>query len=119
MVGRMTVDGRSIEVVDGDSVAIAVVRAGEPPGRGGTLCLAGDCGNCLAVVDGVAYTRTCQVAARDGMVVERHPVDGNPPLPAGDYTVIAGLYQAPSGARLPVTGLTSQGDHVVVVRLRG
>ena len=32
------------------------------PGRGGTLCLAGDCGNCLAVVDGIAYVRTCQVA---------------------------------------------------------
>ena len=39
-----------------------ILRAGEVPGRGGTLCLAGDCGNCLATVDGVAYVRTCQVA---------------------------------------------------------
>ena len=42
-------------------------------GHGGTLCLAGDCGNCLAEVDGVAYVRTCQVAARPGSVVRRHP----------------------------------------------
>ena len=42
--------------------------AGEAPGRGGTLCLAGDCGNCLAEVDGVAYVRTCQTAARPGLV---------------------------------------------------
>ncbi len=61
-----------------------MVRAGEVPGRGGTLCLAGDCGNCLAVIDGVAYVRTCQVAARPGMVVERHPAMGNPPLPVDE-----------------------------------
>ena len=41
----------------------------------------GDCGNCLAVVDGVAYVRTCQTAARPGAVVARHPADANPPLP--------------------------------------
>ena len=79
--GRIVVDGRPIEARDGDSIAVAIVRAGEPPGRGGTLCLAGDCGNCLAVVDGIAYVRTCQVPARPGSVVVRHPADGNPPLP--------------------------------------
>jgi glycine cleavage system aminomethyltransferase T len=82
--GRIVVDGRPIDAHEGDSVAIAIVRAGEPPAHGGTLCLAGDCGNCLAVVDGVAYVRTCQVEARPGMVVERHPRDGNPPLPVGE-----------------------------------
>ncbi len=82
--GRIVVDGRPIEAREGDSIAVAVVRAGEAPGRGGTLCLAGDCGNCLAVVDGLAYTRTCQVPARPGTVVERHPADGNPPLPGLD-----------------------------------
>ncbi|MGK2851606.1 MAG: 2Fe-2S iron-sulfur cluster-binding protein [Candidatus Limnocylindrales bacterium] len=82
--GRIVVDGRPLAFERGDSVAIAIVRAGEAPGRGGTLCLAGDCGNCLAVVDGVAYVRTCQVPATPGMVVERHPVDGNPPLPSDE-----------------------------------
>ena len=62
-------------------MAIAILRAGEVPGRGGTLCLAGDCGNCLAEVDGVTYVRTCQVAARPGLSVVRHPADGLPPLP--------------------------------------
>jgi len=82
--GRIVVDGHAIEAREGDSVALAVLRAGEMPGRGGTLCLAGDCGNCLAVVDGVAYIRTCQVPARPGTVVVRHPADANPPLPLLD-----------------------------------
>ena len=84
MTDRIVVDGRPIEARDGDSVAMAIVRAGEPPARGGTLCLAGDCGNCLGVVDGIAYVRTCQVAARPGTVVTRHPLGANPPLPAKD-----------------------------------
>jgi len=82
--GHIVVDGRAIETREGDTVALAVLRAGEVPGRGGTLCLAGDCGNCLAIVDGEAYVRTCQVAARPGLVVERHPARGNPPLPRVD-----------------------------------
>ena len=79
--GRIVVDGRPVTLEAGDSVAIAILRTGEVPGRGGTLCLAGDCGNCLAQVDGVAYVRTCQTAARPGMAVRRHPADGLPPLP--------------------------------------
>ena len=82
--GRIVVDGRPVSFEPGDSVAIAIVRAGEAPARGGTLCLAGDCGNCLGVVDGIAYVRTCQVPARPGTRVERHPADENPPLPVVD-----------------------------------
>ena len=84
--GRIVVDGRPVGFELGDSVAIAVVRAGEVPGHGGTLCLAGDCGNCVAIVDGVAYVRTCQVPARPGLRMDRHPSrsDGLPTLPAVD-----------------------------------
>ncbi len=82
--GRVVVDGRPIEFEAGDSIAVAIVRTGEVPGRGGTLCLAGDCGNCLATVDGVAYVRTCQVAARPGTVVARDPARAKPPLPDVD-----------------------------------
>jgi glycine cleavage system aminomethyltransferase T len=84
--GRIVVDGDPLRFEPGDSVAVAVLRAGEVPGRGGTLCLAGDCGNCLAVVDGVAYVRTCQAPARPGLRVERHPrqQDALPSLPAVD-----------------------------------
>ncbi len=91
--GRIVVDGRSIDIVEGDTVAIAIIRTGAVPGRGGALCLAGDCGNCLAIVDGTAYVRTCQVVARPGTVVERHPAAGKPRLPIvemGDLTRVPG-----------------------------
>ena len=45
---RIAVDDQPIEYADGDSVAVAIVRAGQHPQHGGTLCLAGDCGNCCA-----------------------------------------------------------------------
>lgn len=99
-IGRIVVDGRPIEAHEGDSVAVAIVRAGEPPARGGTLCLAGDCGNCLGVVDGVAYVRTCQVPARPGTVVVRHPAGANPPLPVVDGT---NPVAAPLGREVAVT----------------
>jgi glycine cleavage system aminomethyltransferase T len=80
--GHIVVDGHPIAFKPDDSVAIAILRAGESPAKGGTLCLAGDCGNCLVEVDGVAYVRSCQVRARPGLSVRRHPADGMPPLPA-------------------------------------
>jgi glycine cleavage system aminomethyltransferase T len=79
--GRFVVDGRPVAFEPGDSVAVSMLRAGRSPGRGGTLCLEGDCGNCLATVDGIAYVRTCQTPARPGLAVTAHPVDGLPPLP--------------------------------------
>jgi hypothetical protein len=85
---RIVVDGRPVPSAPGDSIALTILRGGEHPGQGGTLCLEGDCGNCLAVVDGIGYVRTCQEPARPGRVVVRHPpVDAlprpeqMPPLP--------------------------------------
>ena len=80
--GRIVVDGRPVAFAAGDSVAVAIMRTGVTPAGGGTLCLTGDCGNCLGQVDGVAYVRTCQEAARPGLSVVRHPPNGLPPLPA-------------------------------------
>ncbi|HEX5014685.1 MAG TPA: 2Fe-2S iron-sulfur cluster-binding protein [Candidatus Limnocylindrales bacterium] len=98
--GRIVVDGRPIDYRSGDSLAVAIVRAGEVPAHGGCLCLAGDCGNCLAVVDGVAYVRTCQVAARPGAVVARHPAaDAKPPLPQTD---LGDVVRVPVGSDVPV-----------------
>ena len=79
--GRLVVDGRPLDFEPGDSVAVAMLRAGQTPGHGGTLCLEGDCGNCLAQVDGIAYVRTCQTAARPGLSVVAHPAKGLPMLP--------------------------------------
>ncbi len=107
--GRLVVDGRPMAFEAGDSVAIAILRGGDVPGRGGTLCLAGDCGNCLATVDGVAYVRTCQVAARPGLAVVRHPVDGLPGLPVVDGTDAT---RAPLGPEISVERHAAQ---VVVI----
>jgi len=79
-VTTLELDGAPLAFSAGDTVALAVLRAGQHPGHGGTLCLAGDCGSCVAEVDGVAFVRTCQTPARDAMVVRRHPEVGGPPL---------------------------------------
>jgi glycine cleavage system T protein len=76
--GGFLFDGVSVAYEPGDTVAMAVVRAGEHPGSGGTLCLAGDCGNCIAEVEGIAYVRTCLTPAYDDIEVERHPSGGPP-----------------------------------------
>ena len=97
--GRIVVDGRPIPFDLDDSIAVAIVRTGGVPGRGGALCLAGDCGNCLANVDGVAYVRSCQVAARPGTVAVRHPAHAKPPLPWVD---LRDLGRVPNGTELAV-----------------
>jgi len=76
--GHFLLDGVSLAYEPGDTVAMAVVRGGVHPGQGGTLCLAGDCGNCVAEVDGIAYVRTCLTSARDDLAVQRHPASGPP-----------------------------------------
>jgi len=78
---RVIFENQPIDFHEGDSVLIALLRAGQHPTAGGCLCLAGDCPHCLATVDGVSYTRTCQTAARPGQIIQRHPANGEPPLP--------------------------------------
>ncbi|MFZ4810945.1 MAG: 2Fe-2S iron-sulfur cluster-binding protein [Ilumatobacteraceae bacterium] len=77
---RLVIDDSPIDYAPGDTVADAIIRSGQHPQHGGTLCLAGDCGNCSAVVDGLAYTRTCLTEARPGLEVRRHPAVGGPPI---------------------------------------
>ena len=73
---ELTVDGVPLAFEPGDSVALALLRGGIHPGGGGTLCLAGDCPNCLCTVDGVSYVRSCQTPARAGAVVDRQGAGG-------------------------------------------
>lgn len=82
--GRIIIDGRPIPFGADDSVAVAMMRAGLHPNHGGTLCLAGDCGNCVVEVDGVAYVRSCQIRARPELVVQRHPAADAPPMPTAN-----------------------------------
>ncbi len=87
---RLEVDGRPVEARPGDSLLVALVRAGLYPTGGGCLCAGGDCPHCLVTVDGVAYTRSCQVPARDGMVVRRDHLGGEEPPLLSDEPMSAG-----------------------------
>ncbi len=70
------VNGAGVAVPRGAMVSAALLTAGvacrvSVTGEPRTaLCGMGICFECRATVDGVAYTRTCQLAARDGMRVE-------------------------------------------------
>src|SRR5690606_39422123 len=79
---ELFIDGDKVEARGGDDVLTASIRAGKVPA--GCLCLAGDCPNCLAVVDGVAYVRMCRTPARAGMDVRPFPVSEHPPMPDVD-----------------------------------
>ncbi len=77
----LSVDGTPVPFRPGDSVLLALLRAGLHPTGGGCLCLAGDCGHCLVSVDGVGYIRSCQTPAKKGQVVTTdHSAGAHPPL---------------------------------------
>lgn len=72
----LTVNHCTITIPEGSTVAAALLNAsawcrisesGEPRTP---LCGMGICFECRAVVDGVPHRRTCQIACRDGMIVE-------------------------------------------------
>ncbi len=72
----LTIDGRSIAVPPGTSVAAAILRSGSASIRRsvtgqprGPLCGMGICFECRAEVDGRAQRATCQTPCRDGMEV--------------------------------------------------
>ncbi len=82
---RLDVDAETVEAQPGDSLLVALVRAGLHPTGGGCLCAGGDCPHCLVAVDGIAWTRSCQTPARDGLVVRRAHLGGEEPaLPSAE-----------------------------------
>ncbi len=89
-MATLLVDGQQVGAQAGDSLLVAMLRTGLHPTGGGCLCLGGDCPNCLVTVDGVAYTRCCQVPARDGMVVRRDLLGGEEPTLLPDESLSAG-----------------------------
>jgi sarcosine oxidase, subunit alpha len=80
-VGRarvsFTFDGRRVEGVDGEPVAVSLLAAGRRTlSRSfrfhrprGLMCSTGQCGWCECEVDGRPSVRTCRVPVREGMVV--------------------------------------------------
>ena len=73
------VEGRTIFVPAGASVAAAVLVAGlrsirETPVEGserGPYCMMGVCFDCLAEIDGIPNRQSCMVEARPGMRIGR------------------------------------------------
>lgn len=72
---RLEVNGQSVEVPAGTSVAAAVARLGVPFRRSrngeprAPLCGMGVCFECRVSVDGVAHVRACMTPAKAGMRV--------------------------------------------------
>jgi glycine cleavage system aminomethyltransferase T len=77
---RVIYDDQPLVAQRGDSLAAVAIRNGQAPAFGGPLCLSGDCGNCVATINGTSWVRTCQTAALPGTIVTRHPGGAAPPM---------------------------------------
>ncbi len=70
------INGQPVQMESGSMVSAALLKAGVPCRRSVTgeprtaLCGMGICFECRATVDGILHRRTCQLACREGMVVE-------------------------------------------------
>jgi D-hydroxyproline dehydrogenase subunit gamma len=75
----VVVNGRSILMPEGSTVAAALLNANTPCrtsvlGEPRTaLCGMGICFECRAVIDGIPHQRSCQIPCRNGMTVETQP----------------------------------------------
>jgi sarcosine oxidase subunit alpha len=73
----IVVDGRDLEVLDGEILAAALwangfISLGHNPGDGshrGMYCGIGHCYECRVTVDGLEDQRSCLIRVRDGMQV--------------------------------------------------
>jgi D-hydroxyproline dehydrogenase subunit gamma len=73
---ELVVNGRTVTVSEGTTVAAAVLGTGVTTFRRsvrgeprGPLCGMGICFECRVTIDGVAHSRSCMMLCRDGMVV--------------------------------------------------
>ena len=71
-------DGEAITAFDGDNIAAALLRAGKVRFRTaakndlrGPYCMMGVCFECLVEIDGRPNQQACQIAVRDGMIIQR------------------------------------------------
>ncbi len=78
-MGSLRFEGREVPLVDGDTVASALYRAGvrtftrslKYHRRRGLYCGTGECPNCSITLDAVPGVRSCITPAREGMRVQR------------------------------------------------
>ena len=71
-------DGEAVIAFDGDNLAVALLRAGKVEFRTaakndprGPYCMMGICFECLVEIDGRPNQQACQIAVRDGMIIQR------------------------------------------------
>lgn len=83
---RLTYEGRPVEGLAGDTVASALVAAGEmglreavDGGRRGVFCGMGACHECAVVVDDQPGTLACMTSVKDGQEVRLQPAAPRPP----------------------------------------
>ena len=75
----LTIDGQPVTAERGETVASVLMRQSEPACRNtpvhgsprAPFCMMGVCFDCMAIVDGVSSTQTCQVTVDQDMCVER------------------------------------------------
>jgi sarcosine oxidase subunit alpha len=73
---KVRVNGASVSVSAGATVAVAMVMAGQPCRSSvigeprGPLCGMGICFECRAVVNGIPHSRTCQLLCEPDMEVK-------------------------------------------------
>jgi predicted molibdopterin-dependent oxidoreductase YjgC len=75
---RLLVDGRELTAHEGESVAAALIAAGQRTTRltartgepRGYFCGTGICQDCLVTVDGRPNARACMTPVRDGLRVQ-------------------------------------------------
>jgi D-hydroxyproline dehydrogenase subunit gamma len=75
---RLSVDGKAITALPGDSVAAALLAAGILACRTTPVsdaprapyCMVGVCFECLVTIDGVGSRQACLARVRDGMRIE-------------------------------------------------
>ena len=86
---RLTLDGNSLDALKGDSIAAAMIAAGEHRFRDcknghprGLFCGMGVCGECQVLVDGVSR-RACLTKASEGQVIRRLPAKRALPVTTG------------------------------------
>lgn len=80
-IGMIKVNDRPVEVVEGDTFASCMMRAGilvhRRLGSGeprGLYCAMGICNDCLVIVDGIRNVRACLTMAWPGASVETQDV---------------------------------------------
>ncbi|WP_020682191.1 FAD-dependent oxidoreductase [Marinobacterium rhizophilum] len=91
---RISFNGTPVQVVEGESIAAALVAAGHLAQRGGRqgaghghYCGMGACYECLVTVNGSSGHRACMTPVADGMVVSSQPYRSQ--VTTADETVAA------------------------------